>query len=241
MTKKKTVEPTETPEPTAAENPAPAQEPEKEPEQAQEATAEPAQSPEEPEQPAERIEKDADGKEIKRTVPYTRELPCDLSDHEILSKAFLLTKAMSRDDLLHSLFKKIQGKWKEKFEGSTINIAKIKTMITERRENRTVQCETVFDYISGTVTAYRTDTYEKIESRIMTDEERQRAFDFGENDPDKELEEAAEEDAPPDDSEELTDEVPEGDLPPEDDEEDLDVEDDEGDLDVEDDEGDDEA
>jgi len=233
MTKRKqakseeTAETAEPSEPTAAENPPPAQEPE----QAPEASAESA--PETPEEPAERVEKDEDGKEIKRTIPFTRELPCDLDDHELLGKAFLLTKAMSRDDLLHSLFDKIKRKWKEKFEGSTINIAKLKTMITERRETRTVQCETVFDYISGTVTSYRTDSYEKLESRVMTDEERQRAFDFGENDPDKELEEAAEEDAPPEDSEELTDEVPEGDLPPEEDDEDLDDEDldeDEGDT-----------
>jgi len=232
--KKKSEEPTETPEPTAVENPAPEPEPEPAAEQAKPEGQ--TEAPEEPEEPAERIEKDADGKEIKRTVPYTRELPCDLNDHELLLKGFLLAKAMDRDTLLHSLFKKIQGKWKEKFEASTINIAKTKTMITERRETRTVQCETVFDYISGTVTSYRTDSYEKLESRIMTDEERQRAFDFGENDPDKELEEQAEEDAPPEDSEELEDEVPEGDLPPEDDDdEELDADD------ADDDEGDPEA
>lgn len=174
--------------------------------------------PEEPEEPKERVEKDENGKEIKRTVPFTKDLHCDLTNDELLSRSFELTKALNRDTLLDDLFVKIKKKWKEKLDDSKRHIAEITGVITSRRETRLVQCERVFDYVAFMVVEYRTDTLEKITSRVMTDEERQRILDFGENDPDKELEAEAEEDAPPADDAELEAEVSQ-DMPPEDDEE----------------------
>lgn len=107
---------------------------------------------------------------------FERELPCKLTDEELLVKALELTKLDAKHDALQlekkRLTEEIAGKIKANLGAQRVLFGQIGS----RREVRDVECQDTLDFDRGIVETRRLDTDEVIHSRVMTDIERQPAL-----------------------------------------------------------------
>jgi hypothetical protein len=105
-------------------------------------------------------------------------LPCKLTDTEIKEKAQELSKTIEEKGELENELKAIKSQYKSSIDGQDSMINKLSNLIRSGVEPRTVEVMTVKDFTSSTITVIRSDTQEELESRDMTDEDRQRHMDF---------------------------------------------------------------
>lgn len=108
-----------------------------------------------------------------REEPFTRWLPVELTDEEMLGKAKEMSK-LCEDRTFVEREKAIQTKdFAEKIKNISGEISKLVTIVSSGFESREVECTRVFDYKNKEVRALRTDTDEIIEKRPLRVDESQ--------------------------------------------------------------------
>ena len=103
----------------------------------------------------------------------TRTLPCVLTDDELLARGDALARqhaAIKDEEAAQAGEKK---RMKEALDELTGEQARLARIVRDKAEPRDVECRIVHDYATQAVQVVRTDTGEVIESRAMTDRERQ--------------------------------------------------------------------
>ena len=113
----------------------------------------------------------AEHKTMKRKV--TKALPCKLTETEILQYGRDMAHAMSERDRVQGEFDSVKQEYKAKLEEYAANINKLSGRVNSGIETRDVACEEVKDWTEGVVTIERLDTFEKVESRPMREDEKQ--------------------------------------------------------------------
>lgn len=101
-------------------------------------------------------------------------LPVQLSVHEILSRGERLAALFELLEQLKSDRSDDMQQWKKRIDDKQAEAHRLAIIITTGYEDRPVSTCTTFDYKRLTVTKTRTDTGEILDSRPMTEEERQR-------------------------------------------------------------------
>lgn len=135
---------------------------------------------EKPEQPTTRVEK------------FTRDLICGLTREEVEERAAKAAELVEKRDLKQSDFDSQRKFWKNQIEELEVEIRAVSSEVRSRKTSRQVVCERRYNYTTGKVQEVRTDTFDVLHERDMTDAEKQRELDFGDNDVDEAFGDAAE-------------------------------------------------
>ena len=106
-------------------------------------------------------------------IPFESTLKCVLTDKELQQKGAELADAIDEGKRLEAEFTEVKQQFKGKIDGATGRVAALASTIRAKSEYRSVKCSRVFDFEAGLVREIRTDTYEEIGSRMMTDTDRQ--------------------------------------------------------------------
>ncbi len=103
----------------------------------------------------------------------TRTLPVELTDDELLQRGDELARAIQavREEERHQ--KAQREAMKDALASLQGDCARLAQVVRERAEPRSVGCRIVHDYAANAVQLVREDTGEVIESRAMSDHERQ--------------------------------------------------------------------
>lgn len=107
------------------------------------------------------------------TKRFTRELRCKLTEEELLDRARALANACEEVSAEERRQKEIKSDLKAQLEAKEAARAQLSAVVSAGAEYRSIDVEQVFDFETGMVTLYRTDTGEQIERRRMTEDERQ--------------------------------------------------------------------
>ncbi len=114
-----------------------------------------------------------------KTDKTSMDLPCDLTQEELVKRGEALSSLISDHTLLESRAKEVSKEFKDKVSSIALTIREVSHVIANKRETRKVQCMKTWDYKRGVVEIHRNDTGELVSSRSMTPEERQgNLFDF---------------------------------------------------------------
>lgn len=103
----------------------------------------------------------------------TRTLPVTLTDSELLERGDQLARAHQAVTDEEARQKTEKERMKDalgELEGAVRRLARI---VRDKAEDRDVECRIVHDYLANAVQVVREDTGEVIESRAMSDHERQ--------------------------------------------------------------------
>lgn len=130
------------------------------------------EAPNEEKSPQERNEK---------RVPFTRELECALTREEVEEKAQEAASLLERRDQKEADLKEQQKRWKNEISQLDVEHRIVSSEVRSKSTVRPVECERVFDYDAGKVREVRLDTFETLHTRNMTDSERQRDLDLGDD------------------------------------------------------------
>lgn len=117
------------------------------------------------------------------TEVVTMQLPVKLNEIEVSLKAQELATAEAvlgeKERQLNSFVEAAKGT-KKQYETEILdaraNVGGLARIVRERAEERAVPVMEECDYEKGAVDTYRTDTHERISTRGMTPEERQRSL-----------------------------------------------------------------
>ena len=110
--------------------------------------------------------------------PFEQCLKCVLNDEELLTIGSQLADEQKKLESYENELTEVRSSFKSRTDASKSNINRYSNMITSKSEYRTVKCEKIFDYKDGTVKSVRIDTDEILETREMTDEEKQMSLDL---------------------------------------------------------------
>lgn len=99
----------------------------------------------------------------------TRNLVCQLTEHELIERGQELDQVLKDIAGLIQERAAVNAKIKPKEQ----RVEKLVTIIDTKEEVREVECDWSFNWNSGVKTLYRSDTQEKLESKPITDAERQ--------------------------------------------------------------------
>ena len=113
--------------------------------------------------------------DIKKTK---ESLKCLLTEKEIREAGSSLARQYSRVAELEDEKKSVTSDFKAKIDLATAEASILARMIQNGYEFRTVDCETIWDFDSKTVSVVRQDTGETISERTMTPDELQKGL-FG--------------------------------------------------------------
>lgn len=113
------------------------------------------------------------GKPELKEIPVDREIEVDLVPAEKFDRAQKLVEAMDVVTKLDLEFSRVKEQHKGLVKAQEEIIGNCARAISTGRERRLVQCNEVYDYVEATVTTYRRDTGEEIDTRKMTLKERQ--------------------------------------------------------------------
>jgi hypothetical protein len=108
----------------------------------------------------------------------TQSLKCILTPDEIKKAGDLMARAEGERTDAESTLKSVQAQYKAKIASAEAAMGAEASKIRSGYEFRTVEVLVEFDHSRGTVEKVRTDTFECIESRRMTDYEAQRKIKF---------------------------------------------------------------
>lgn len=112
--------------------------------------------------------------EVRRKIePVTRTLKCNLTSQEVLDRSADLTNTMDELANIEQEFASAKEQFKARASESEAKVQRLKCEVRDRYVHRPVACERIHDYEAGTVEIIRTDLYERVEVRPMTQEERQ--------------------------------------------------------------------
>jgi hypothetical protein len=118
--------------------------------------------------------KDAGAGDVERIVKEktTRMLKCELTQDELLALGAELADAQATIRELELSLKEMTTQHKSKVAVQDSIAARSSTLIRQRYEVRKVDCETVTNWKTETVTVTRLDSNEVVESRPMTLDEK---------------------------------------------------------------------
>lgn len=103
----------------------------------------------------------------------TRNLPCRLTDEELLARADDLSVVVQETTAEEGRQTDVKAQMKARLTELDARKTRLAITIGRKEEYRDVEVELKADIQAGTVTIYRTDTGESIETRPMTEHERQ--------------------------------------------------------------------
>lgn len=104
----------------------------------------------------------------------TRDLPCPLTDSELLAKGDALANCLRAIDEERESQEAAKAEMKERLASLVADIGKLRQQIQERREFRPVSVDIVLkDHKKALVTEVRVDSGEILRDRFMDDDERQ--------------------------------------------------------------------
>jgi len=126
------------------------------------------------------------GQEHVRKEPFSRQLSCQLTREEVEERARESAQLLERRDQFDDELKSAQKSGKARLTEMEAELRRLATEVRDRAVLRLTQCERRLDYDAGTVSEVRGDTGEFIQTRKMTEEEKQRELDLG-GDVDKEF------------------------------------------------------
>lgn len=104
----------------------------------------------------------------------TKILPTQLTNEEVQKRGEELAGLFEKIEELKGAKADDMKAWKDRIETAQMNAHQLATIITTGFEDRPVTCCTTFDYQRLSVTTSRTDTGEILDTRPMTEDERQR-------------------------------------------------------------------
>lgn len=131
-------------------------------------------------------------KDEVRVATFSRDLICDLTREEVEERASKAAELVQKRDLKQADFDSQRKYWKNQIEEIEVEIRSVSSEVRSKKTSRQIVCERICDYTSGRVREVRTDTGEALSDRAMTDAERQRELDFGDNDVDEAFGDSAE-------------------------------------------------
>lgn len=102
-----------------------------------------------------------------------RNLPCKLTDEELLDRADQLSVVVQETSAEESRQTDVKTQMKAKLTELDARKTRLAITIGRKEEYRDIEVESIADIQAGTVTDYRTDTGEAIGTRPMTEHERQ--------------------------------------------------------------------
>lgn len=106
----------------------------------------------------------------------TRSLPCRLTDPELLTKADELSVVVQEVSAEEDRQTDVKAQMKAKLTELDARKTRLAITIGRKEEYRDVRCELQADVQAGTVTVIRTDTGESLETRPMTEDEKQKSL-----------------------------------------------------------------
>ncbi|MBT4401557.1 MAG: hypothetical protein HN590_16105 [Calditrichaeota bacterium] len=111
----------------------------------------------------------------------TRSLRVELTREEVETASNDLANHLDELERLEDEKKSVMDGFKAKISAIEANIRVKKNMVRDKYDYRQVDVEICFDYLTKSVFTTRVDTLETIETRDMTDSERQTFMNFDEN------------------------------------------------------------
>ena len=119
------------------------------------------------------MSKKTKGESIRRLPPYTRLLPCKLTDDELREYGQDLAKV--RQDILTEEARQVSLKQQLKASLTELEARSLRlsSMIARGEEARDVEVEPRLDFRKSEYCEIRADTGERISERLITEEERQ--------------------------------------------------------------------
>lgn len=108
----------------------------------------------------------------------TRNLPCQLTNAELLDRADQLSVVVQETNAEEGRQTDVKAQMKAKLTELDARKTRLAITIGRKEEYRDVEVELMGDVQSGTVTVYRQDTSEAIETRPMSEQERQATLQF---------------------------------------------------------------
>ena len=118
----------------------------------------------------------ANNRSKKRSVTLKtvmRSVPCRLTDAELLTRADELSVVVQETTAEEGRQTDIKAQMKARLTELAARKTRLALTIGRKEEHRDVDVAHVADLQAGTVTVVRTDTGEAMETRLMTDDERQ--------------------------------------------------------------------
>lgn len=103
----------------------------------------------------------------------TRNLPCRLTHDELLDRADQLSVVVQETTAEENRQTDAKAQMKARLTELDARKTRLAITISRKEEYRDVEVELVADVQAGTVTAYRNDSGEALETRPMSDAERQ--------------------------------------------------------------------
>lgn len=110
----------------------------------------------------------------ERREKIERTLGVKLSDAERMEMGGALAEQYIGRDQVEARRKEKMSEFKAELDAIDTLIGSMSQMLHSGERDESVACERVYDYDAGTVTEYRVDTGEVLETREMTDYDRQR-------------------------------------------------------------------
>jgi hypothetical protein len=110
----------------------------------------------------------------KATQP--RDLECELSDSDLLTKLDELTTKLTEKDAVEQELKEVSAGYKGRIKTLDREIHSLTRTITSKRELREVECRERFNFDAKKVEVIRVDTFEVVETRTMTVRELQQTL-----------------------------------------------------------------
>lgn len=132
---------------------------------------------------------DEEQKPNVRTERFQRQLLCDLSREEVEERATEAARLIDQLDQQEADMKAAQKAAKARIEESETQLRRVSGEVRDRATIRLTDCQRVFDWDKGEVREIRSDTGEVMATRPMSDEEKQKGFDFSDGSVDDEFEE----------------------------------------------------
>lgn len=120
------------------------------------------------------MKKNTDQGEVIETL--MQDLPCDLTDEDLLEKAKAASVAYDEQQTLETEKKAAASDFAEKIKAKESELAGLLDSIKTATANKPVKCVKLAFDRTGEVRIVRTDTGETIEERPMDDDERQRGM-----------------------------------------------------------------
>lgn len=124
------------------------------------------------------LNRDTPATEVAPATPaaFKRELECELTDDDLLIKLSELTSKLTEKDSVEQELKEVSAGYKGRIKTLDREIHSLTRVVTKRQEARPVECRELFNFDGYVVQIMRLDTEEIIETRTMTQRERQQSL-----------------------------------------------------------------
>lgn len=109
----------------------------------------------------------------------TRILPVKLTSREVVERGQLAAQVIHKIDEVEREKKRVTADAKEQTDRLESELRRLSYIVEREEEDRTVECFWRFDFMKNEKNLLRDDTGEVVETKAMTDEERQIALEIG--------------------------------------------------------------